>query len=152
MEMKSDDLENKVKELIKQANDLLSEKQFDGALHAFNEALSLDPTNSEAYRGRAACLRFKAHLSINQGNYDAAIGLFELDNRDALVPTIRSLRAEHSTGQVKQLIRAALRLYNDADMRSEFGWFYYYDGQYDEAVEYFDEALQTNENCTPAVQ
>lgn len=152
--MKSNDSENKLEELIKQGNDLLSEKRSDEALDAFNDALRLDPTNLEAYRGRVSCLRFKAHLYINEGKYDEAIGLFELDNKDALVRMIKSLRAEHSTEQVEQLIRAALRLYNDADaaMRNEFGWFYYYDGQYDEAVKYFDEALQTNEDCTSAVQ
>jgi tetratricopeptide (TPR) repeat protein len=177
--MKSDDLDGKVKGLTEQGNNFLNEKRFDEAIESFNDAISLDPANSEAHLGRVSCLRVQgklneaqhalkdaheqglggrrfrneeARLYVDQGKYDDAVGIFDLDHKEALVSMIKSLRPEHSTQEVEKTIDAALRLYNDAVIRSKFGWSYYYDGQYAKAVKYFDEALQIDRGCESAVQ
>ena len=95
----------------------------------------------------------RAQSYIDQGLYQEAIEIFDVANVSVLESMISSIRLKLPFEVVHTIIGIALEAYpKNASIRSEFGWLYYSNEQYNEAIEVFDKVLRTDQNYAPALQ
>lgn len=94
-----------------------------------------------------------AHQLVDQGRYQDAVELFEVNPLSRLESILTSLRSKLTFVRAKELIETAAKTYpKSPGIQSELGWLYYSNEQYDDALNVFNQSLLIQADHGSALQ